>query len=294
MLKFFNNVVKFLAFFLVAWLLLLVIDVLAFDRISNPYLIHVLRSRTTKKNIVIGSSKVKWGLNDSLVNDVTVLADAGQFTYGSIAVLMSLKEHNLLKGKKIFIDLEESDEVKAGFGKWWYFSEAFLEYRYSKLPDYEFTKWPLIAARVTKDISHFSPNSEETFHWTPLELRYGDTDRKASKDSIINTARIFQQCAVQFTTPYKNSLLRLCSIIEKIEREENCQVFIILLPFPRSGCTEYYREIFGKSEVIDFTKNDYDPKYFYDNNHLNSAGANKFSKEFENELERLHRSDLKE
>tara|TARA_R110000737_G_scaffold326479_3_gene340241 strand:- start:4308 stop:5144 length:837 start_codon:yes stop_codon:yes gene_type:complete len=264
-------------FFLFATVLLL-IDFYGYDRISNNYLVQALESGEVKENIFIGSSKLKWSIIDSLLSEEsTILAEGGQFAFASVGVLMKLNEHHLLDRRTIYLDLQEANEISSGYGQWWYFSETLIRYRYANLSDYPLERWPAIAARVVRDITHFGPNATQKFGWKPLEKSISHVNAKADKDSLEAFKNKFDNCLVPLPVSYRNSLLRINTLFRKLEARANCRIIVLIPPYPKSGCLSDYVKIFGERNVIDLTMVSFEYDDFHDNSHVNGRGAVKLT-----------------
>jgi len=266
----------------VTLLILLVVDFYFYDRISNEYLIRALHDRDVKHNVIVGSSKVKWSVIDSLMEEEpTVLAEGGQFLYASAGVILVLGRNGLLRGKNVFVDFEESDEIASGFGQWWYFSEAFLKYRYAALNDYESDQWLPVMSRILRDITHFGFNHEKKFKWEPLEKSVSHLNSHPDADSIEMAARNYRDCTKPFSKPYGNALVRIKNLFAQLEVDENCRIFVIIPPYPKAGCRSMYANIFGTNRIMDLTEINIGMMDFHDNSHLNTRGAIKFTSELD-------------
>lgn len=288
MIHFLKRIPLFCAFFIVITIIFIFIDNHVFDRVSNDYYNEVISTKKINKNIFVGSSKLKWSLIDSLLNKSTILAKPGQYAYASSTVLLNLYDKNLLKDNNIFLDLEESPEIIAGFGKWWYFSETFLINRTAHFSDYGWKDRLKIGARIYKDISHFSPNHTKVFHWTPLENLKDFQHSRAQEDTLVKIKTNFKNCKTSFSTPYRNFLIRFHKLCLEIERKTGSRVYILLPPYPESGCYDAYTSIFGNERVIDLTELKYDLSDFQDNSHLNSYGAFKLTDRVNKVLDSLN------
>ncbi|MEQ9376681.1 MAG: hypothetical protein RIG68_15950 [Imperialibacter sp.] len=273
-----KETLKFGAFFSLFATVLLLVDFYGYDRMSNTYLVQALESGEVKENIFIGSSKLKWSIIDSLLSEEsTILAEGGQFAFASVAVLMKLKEHHLLDGRTIYLDLQEANEISSGYGQWWYFSESFIRYRYANFPDYPAEHWPAIFARVVRDITHFGPNAGQKFRWRPLEKSISHLSVKADKDSLETFKNEFDNCLVPLPVSYRNSLLRINTLFRKLEAQANCRIFVLIPPYPKSGCLSDYVKIFGRGKIIDLTQISFEYDDFHDNSHVNGRGAVKLT-----------------
>lgn len=267
-------------------LLLLAVDIFWFDRTNNDYLTHVLRNRDINQCVIVGSSQLKWSVVDSLLCEpATILAMQGQFAYGTAAVVGALAEHGLLNGKVVMIDLHESDEIRSGHGQWWYFSEAFVEYRYASLADYAPQEWLPIGARVVRDLTHFSFNQDREFKWEPLDRSISHSKITANKDSIAYARTSFEHCLRPFSKPYLNSLMRLKELFARFEEENNCRIYVLIPPYPRRGCIEGFVQIFGMNRIVDLASLNWEYDDFHDNTHLNGRGAVKFTAELNRVLQ---------
>lgn len=272
-------------------MVLLTIDFYGYDRINNEYLIHALRKREVEQNIIIGSSKLTWSVIDSLMADKpTLLAMPGQFMYASVGVLSKLAQDGLLQDKNVFIDLHESNEIVSGHGQWWYFSEAFVRYRYASLYDYEVKEWLPIMARIVRDITHLSWNTEKKFKWAPLEKSISHLNAHPDADSIKLAATNYRNCNKSFSRPYDRSLNRLKILFSRLEQRDHCRIFVIIPPYPKSGCFDAYARLFGNDRIIDLASLNFDTTDFHDNSHLNSKGAIKFTCELNRILTTLNAS----
>ena len=153
MSKLFKSISRFLVFFLLFSVVFMLIDLFVFDHRSNPYFNNAMLDNYTEEHIVIGSSKVYWHFVDSIVTDATIIGDGGQYNYGCLAIFYELEAKGLLKDKTIWLDLQDDSEIKAGFGKWWYFTEAFMKYGFASFSDYPLSDWSSLKAHLCRRFS---------------------------------------------------------------------------------------------------------------------------------------------
>ena len=264
-----------MAFLAAVFAILLFVDIAIYDRIRNPYFNNALQYNNVRRNILIGSSKTFWGIQEDVCGDLTVIATPGQFALGSLSVLMKLEQAGLLKEKRIFLDLQDGNELKAGYGNWWYMSDAFFKYRYAHFSDYDWTEWPLILSRIVVDVTDFGQNEPSEFNWIPIE------EQRPSINLDLNTLRTtwsnYKNCKTEFRSSFSHTIRRLSKEVSRIERSNNCQIFLIVLPVPKRGCTENLNNQFGIEKVIDLSALDYSPKDFHDYGHVNAVGAKRLS-----------------
>ncbi len=279
MVTFFKKIFYFIALIITILYALYIVDVYFFDRISNDFLIDAVNNDISEnKLIVIGSSKLKWGIVDTLLSNTTFLSEGGQFTYGSMAVLLALDENKKLINRSIIIDLEEANEISAGFGQWWYFSEAFLQYRYASFMDFPVRDWPFISARIIRDLTHFAPNHQRVFVWKSIETINKYKNSKVDTLIFNKIKNDYLLGGSSFSVPFKNSLVRINYLFNKLEIKNSCKIYVLIPPFPKSGTLKDYEEIFGKNRVFNMATKNFVSSDFHDNSHLNKEGAIKLTK----------------
>jgi hypothetical protein len=291
MINFLKKLSLFIIFFNSIFLLLVLNDLFLFDRVSNSYLNEVLNKKTTEDIIFIGSSRTKWSTIDSLLPKATYLAEGGQYAFGSLGVFSKLKRNDLLRDKIVFIDLVQSNEISNGNGSWWYFSEVFICESYAKVFEFPLKDWASVYCRISKDIFHFSPNDREDFKWKALDKVRGKHPFEPQELAVNELKRNFKECENEISLHYLNLLKRFAEEIVDIKQKFNCDVYIILPPYPEL-CLSEYQKIFGSDRIIDLsTTIDFKIEDFYDNTHLNYKGAFKFSNHLKGVIQNIQKTN---
>jgi hypothetical protein len=286
MKKFLSGIIRFAGFFALITLTFIIIDTNTWDYRGNVYFNHVLEDDSTTNHIIIGSSKVYWSFIDTLLPDVTLIGDGGQYNYACLTMFNELEERGLLKNKTVWLALEDDSEIKAGFGNWWYFSEAFFKYRFASFFDYPMSDWPQLAARIYVDIFTLKPNESKVFRWTGIDELY---EREVNDTRLINHFHNFNNNlnSVPLSKAFENSVSRFISELDEIEERNNCEVKFLILQFPNwRGNLSDYVELFGANRTVNMLPDSVNPSDFNDQNHLNSTGALKATLLF-NEIKNL-------
>lgn len=279
------SLIRFGSFFFLVTIIFWVVDLSVWDYKGNVYANDVIETGSTAENIVIGSSKVYWSFIDTLLPEATILGDGGQYNYASLTIFLELEAKGLLKNKIIWLDLADDSELMAGFGKWWYFNEAFLKYKFASFTDYPMSDWPDIIARIYVDIFTFTPNKSKPFKWTGIDEMY---PRKVDEKGLNNHLTRFTQNTneIPISKAFRNSVLRFMSDLDEIEQRNNCKVKFLILEAPNwRGNLKDYFDLFGTDRTVSLLPQTFDASEYNDGNHLNSIGALRVSKLLKHEME---------